>query len=144
MGVGCPGRLLVVQKKAFMLEQIEWKAERIQLGGLRGAVARPVNAAPTHCLLLCHGFGAPGDDLLGLAGEIVSEAEPRGVLPFMVFPEAPIDLADEGMPGGRAWWRLNMMRLMQATMSGSFDELRDEVPEGIDEARELLVEAIVD
>lgn len=102
----------------------------------------PVDAPVTHGMVLCHGYGAPGDDLLGLAGEIVGETQPKGIRPCMMFPEAPIDLADEGMPGGRAWWRLNMMRLMQATMAGSFDELRNEVPEGIEEARIQLTDAI--
>ena len=46
-------------------------------------------------VLLCHGFGAPGDDLAALAR--VVDAGP-GVRWF--FPEAPLALDW----GGRAWW----------------------------------------
>jgi phospholipase/carboxylesterase len=93
-------------------------------------------------VFLCHGFGAPGDDLAGLAEVYLEQCLSTALRPALVFPAAPLDLADEGMPGGRAWWRLNMARLMQATMTNSFDQLRSEIPAGIDQAREALMEAV--
>ncbi len=44
------------------------------------------------------------------------------------------------MPGGRAWWPLNMARLMQLAEKNDFSEMRNEVPPGIDEARAMLTE----
>jgi phospholipase/carboxylesterase len=60
----------------------------------------------------------------------------------MVFPEAPIDLGDFGMDGGRAWWPLNMAKLLAMAQSNNFDAIRNEIPPGLDEARESLVDAI--
>jgi phospholipase/carboxylesterase len=51
-------------------------------------------------VVLLHGFGAPGDDLVGLAGPVQA---PRGST--FVFPEAPIDLGF-----GRAWWMVDLSR----------------------------------
>jgi phospholipase/carboxylesterase len=60
-------------------------------------------------ILLCHGYGAPGDDLVSLARVI--DAGP-GVRWF--FPEAP-----RTVPGaGRAWWPLDMARIQAMMMRG--------------------------
>ncbi len=48
-------------------------------------------------ILLCHGFGAPGDDLVDLGRVIDAGA---GVRWF--FPEAPLTLPGAGAPGGRS------------------------------------------
>lgn len=91
-------------------------------------------------VLLCHGFGAPGDDLVALSRVI--NAGP-GVRWF--FPEALLE-AEVG-PGmlGRAWWPIDMERLVGHLMRGDIDSaLRslDEVPPGLDAAREALVETL--
>ncbi len=43
------------------------------------------------------------------------------------------------MPGGRAWWPINMARLMQLAATNDFSAMRNEVPPGIDSARNALV-----
>ncbi len=125
-----------------MAENAGWRGDQVRLGDLDAIVVFPAGRPATHTMVLCHGFGAPGDDLAGLAGSFASICDRIELAPVMVFPEAPIDLASEGMPGGRAWWRLNMAKLMELNMKGSFDQMRDEVPPGIDEARGALVNAI--
>jgi phospholipase/carboxylesterase len=120
----------------------DWIATQESFSSLSSIVVRHASQAPECLAVFCHGFGAPGDDLAGLAEWMLEECEKIDVVPLLVFPAAPIDLSDEDMPGGRAWWRLNMARLMQATMTNSFDEIRSEIPEGIDEARNQLVELI--
>ncbi len=87
-------------------------------------------------IVLLHGFGAPGTDLLGLAEAL---GAPRGTR--FVFPEAPLAL-DVGVPGfdGRAWWHIDMMRLQLAVQTGSFDGLAEHVPEGLGGARSVLTE----
>ena len=62
--------------------------------------------------------------------------------PVLIFPQAPISLADQGMPGGNAWWLLSIQRLLSALEDGRFEEVKEEVPSGIDDAREKLVEMI--
>ena len=46
------------------------------------------------------------------------------------------------MPRGRAWWLLNMSRLMQAVEARDITELRGHEPPGLTEARKMLVTAI--
>jgi phospholipase/carboxylesterase len=80
-------------------------------------------------ILLCHGFGAPGDDLVAIAGAI--DAGP-GVRWF--FPAAPLDLGW----GGRAWWHIDLERRMELTARGQADQLRLETPPGLADARAAL------
>lgn len=80
-------------------------------------------------ILLCHGFGAPGDDLVALAGAI--DAGPVR----WFFPEAPIAL-DWG--GGRAWWPIDLPRMVQLRLRGQGEQLRAETPPGLAPAREAL------
>lgn len=84
-------------------------------------------------VLLCHGFGAPGDDLCGLSQAI---ALPRGVRWF--FPEAPLRVDFGFGMEGRAWWHIDMVRLQQAIFSGRVRSLIEETPDGLLEARAML------
>jgi phospholipase/carboxylesterase len=91
-------------------------------------------------VVLCHGYGAPGDDLVALAR--VLDAGP-GVRWF--FPEAPLSV-DLG-PGfddfeGRAWWPIDMARLQRDVMRGDLRALQDGTPPGLDEAREALAACV--
>ena len=119
----------------------QWTHSIQQIGPLKSAIIQPAQSSDIHeAIVLCHGFGAPGDDLVGIAELLIRQLRKYDRSPVLVFPEAPIDLAEYGMPGGRAWWPLNMARLMQLAEKNDFSEMRTEVPPGIDEAREMLVE----
>lgn len=72
-----------------------------------------------------HGWGAPGTDLVPLARPL--EAPGR----LFVFPEGP--LTSPG--GGRAWWHIDMARLVSARDQGRERELRQEAPTGLGDAR---------
>ena len=54
-------------------------------------------------VVLCHGFGAPGTDLAGLAPELVQRAPELNGTVEWVFPAAPMTLAHLGYGPGRAW-----------------------------------------
>jgi phospholipase/carboxylesterase len=86
-------------------------------------------------ILLCHGFGAPGDDLVGI-GRAVDPGP--GVRWF--FPEAPIGLSF----GGRAWWQIDIMRIQALAMRGQQRQLAAETPPGLLEAREALEATIAE
>jgi phospholipase/carboxylesterase len=86
-------------------------------------------------VLLCHGFGAPGEDLVPLARAV--DAGP-GVRWF--FPEAPLELAW----GGRAWWELDITRLQTLMMRGQRRVLAAETPPGLAAAREALEATIAE
>jgi phospholipase/carboxylesterase len=81
-------------------------------------------------VVLLHGFGAPGDDLVPLWRVL---DVPRGTR--FAFPAAPIEL--DMMPGmdSRAWWMIDMLRLQQAMERGELRDLPNEIPDGLDEAR---------
>lgn len=80
-------------------------------------------------VLLLHGFGAPGDDLVPLAAELRAPAGTR-----FAFPEAPIDLGF-----GRAWWMIDPERFQSAVLRGTVDAIAAERPAGLDEARDMIL-----
>ncbi len=122
---------------------IEYAFERKRLGQLDCGIVRPrpTEAQPRSLVVLCHGYGAGGDDLVGLAPEILQIA-PLEAPTMMVFPAAPLTLDDEGIPGGRAWWKLSIQRLLDAIDAGQYERVREEEPPGIDAARSLLSEVV--
>jgi phospholipase/carboxylesterase len=79
-------------------------------------------------VVLLHGFGAPGEDLVPLWRVL---AAPTGTR--FVFPAAPIDLGPRYM-GGRAWWPIDLEERMRRQALGEKRDL-SEVPEGLDDAR---------
>jgi phospholipase/carboxylesterase len=82
-------------------------------------------------VVLMHGFGAPGTDLVGLWRVLDVPREIR-----FAFPEAPHGIP--GMPGARAWWMLDLARA-EAAMAQGPRSYADEVPEGMDEATDQVV-----
>lgn len=97
---------------------------------------------PDALVVALHGYGAPGDDLVPIATEwsrVLGDDAPRVRL---VFPTATLSLEALGMPEGRAWWQLNMARLMAAVEAKDFSELRSHEPPGLTEARQAVVEGV--
>jgi len=84
-------------------------------------------------VVLLHGYGAPGTDLVPLWRELAVPREVR-----FVFPEAPLALGN----GGRAWWQLDMARLQDRFSDSAVERLIAEVPPGIDDARSALLELL--
>lgn len=110
------------------------------LGPLRvrrfSKAAEPNDKPALHVVLL-HGFGAPGDDLAGLADAI---GVPPGTT--LIFPEAPLSLAEitgqRGYGDARAWWMIDMVRLQLAAATGTLRDLSQDVPAGLSEANEMM------
>jgi phospholipase/carboxylesterase len=90
-------------------------------------------------VVLLHGFGAAGDDLVPLFRQL---DVPRGVR--FAFPEAPVDLGATLGPayaGGRAWWMIDPASL-EAAMRGEQHDRSRMVPDGLSEARARVVEVL--
>lgn len=115
-----------------------------ELGGLTCRVvdALPDGEPPKLAAVICHGFGAPGTDLVGLGGEILSMQPQLADALRFYFPEAPLSLAQLGMPGGRAWWMLDIDKLNAAIETGEFRDLRNDHPPQLPAAREKLTALI--
>ncbi|HEY6077343.1 MAG TPA: hypothetical protein VIW29_00975 [Polyangiaceae bacterium] len=91
-------------------------------------------------LVLLHGYGAPGDDLVPLARQLQA---PRSVR--FAFPAAPLQLEAGSPPdaSGRAWWHLDMVELQRAIMQQDYATLTSRVPAGLSEAR-AQINALLD
>jgi phospholipase/carboxylesterase len=111
-------------------------AQLIRRGGLRVHAIGPDKEGPA--VLLCHGFGAPGDDLVPLADAIDLGARVR-----WFFPEAHLGLQGWGIPGG-AWWPIDMVRLQRSALQGDVEGYLRETPDGLAEARGHLEACIAD
>lgn len=89
-------------------------------------------------VVLLHGFGAPGDDLVALHRVLDVPREAR-----FAFPHAPLSLGGPfGMGDARAWWHIDMVALEAALASGSTRDLSRDEPVGLDEARAHVVEVM--
>ena len=84
-------------------------------------------------VILLHGFGAPGDDLVALWRMLRVPDDVR----FM-FPVAPIPL-DQGPFDGRAWWMLDLEQIARGVERDT-----DAVPDGLAAARERVLAMLDD
>ena len=117
------------------------EARHERLGPLECTVVNG-GADPSIAVLLCHGYGAPGHDLVGIAVEWIKLlGEDAGAFRF-VFPAAAGTLEELGMPEGRAWWPINMARLAQQVQTQRFEELHEHEPPGLTEARSALAATV--
>jgi phospholipase/carboxylesterase len=98
-------------------------------------------------VVLLHGFGAPGTDLVPLAQFL---AAPEGTR--FAFPAAPLSLGggldfslgDFGVVDSRAWWLIDIERFQRLVMSGGGDmsALTEDVPDGLAAARTQILKVL--
>ncbi|MGI9429239.1 MAG: alpha/beta hydrolase [Bythopirellula sp.] len=98
--------------------------------------------SPKIAVVICHGYGASYEDLAPLSGEWIGLLGQQANEFRFVFPDAPHNLAELGMPDARAWWPINMAQLAAAVQASQFDELHDREPPGIEAARDVLCQTI--
>jgi phospholipase/carboxylesterase len=84
-------------------------------------------------VILLHGFGAPGEDLVSLADVLHVPASTR-----FVFPEGPLSLSF-GPRDARAWWLIDMARIAADQAAGRIRDLSNEIPKGLAPARETML-----
>jgi phospholipase/carboxylesterase len=84
-------------------------------------------------VVLLHGYGAPGTDLVPLGQAMAAPAGTR-----FVFPAAPL-----AMPAffgeSRAWWMLDLAQIERVVAAGQQRSLAREVPPGLGDARARLL-----
>ena len=54
---------------------------------------------PRFCVILCHGFGAPGTDLVALGPDLAAMCPEQAEDVLFVFPQGPLDLETMGLSG---------------------------------------------
>lgn len=97
---------------------------------------RPLQA----CVVLCHGYGAGGDDLVPLASEFARRNPQLGDQVLFVFPQGPLTI--DAVPGGRAWWPIDLAALQLAGERGELRQLRQECPPRLPHARQEVMAVI--
>lgn len=118
-----------------------------RFGDLDCTVLSPASTDVTasFCTVFCHGFGAPGNDLVALGPDLAALCPELAESVLFVFPQAPLDLTKAGMPGGRAWWMLDIERFQR--LMGSPERavrFRHEIPAGMPEAGILMSDFLTD
>lgn len=110
-----------------------------RLGGLTtrivgGADRRGGGKGPV--VVLLHGFGAPGDDLVPLWEALAAPAGTRFLFPEgrLILPYGP----------GRAWWMIDVDRLQRDQAVGRERDLSREIPPGLPEARGQIAALLED
>jgi len=107
---------------------------------MAGLTTRVLDACdePQLAVILCHGFGASGDDLVPL-GQMLLQSPKLAAAARFYFPAAPLDLSSIGMWGSRAWWMIDIEALNAALAEGRVRErIRNDRPEGLLEARTAI------
>ena len=107
-----------------------------QLGGLRTRVTGGTDGkggGHGPVVILLHGFGAPGNDLVPLADVLDVPTGTR-----FVFPEGPLSLSF-GPRDARAWWLIDMARMAQDQAAGRPRDLSNEIPKGLASARDMML-----
>jgi phospholipase/carboxylesterase len=84
-------------------------------------------------VILLHGFGAPGNDLVSLADVLNVPTGTR-----FVFPEGPLTLSF-GPRDARAWWLIDMARIAQDQTAGRIRDPSNEIPKGLTPARATML-----
>lgn len=82
---------------------------------------------PGPTVILCHGYGANAEDLVPLSQLI---RQPEGMR--WIFPNAPLELSQ--IPGGRAWFEINVQALEEAMARGEHRDMSNLRSPGTDEA----------
>lgn len=86
-------------------------------------------------VILMHGYGATGHDLVPLGQSLDVPASVR-----FVFPQAPLELGI--YPGARAWWHIDLERLHRSLSEGRVDQAIEHEPQGLATAHQQVMELI--
>lgn len=104
------------------------------------AMPEGAHDAGTRCLVvLLHGYGAPGDDLVPLAAHLAAPALSKLGVRF-AFPEAPLRLSP--MFDSRAWWPIDLEQLEAALAAGTHRDRTSEEPQGMSDATDALASCV--
>lgn len=116
---------------------------KANLGKLSCMISDPVDhAKPERIVVLSHGFGAPGNDLVPLAEALLQLDPALKTDTQFIFPAAPMSLDSRGMYGGRAWWWIDLEARLTAIEQGQLDIFRNDDPDGMADASDALLSTV--
>jgi phospholipase/carboxylesterase len=91
-------------------------------------------------VILLHGYGASGEDLVPLYRQLQVPSEVR-----FAFPAAPLDLGEElgrAYAGGRAWWMIDLAAFEASARGEPRADRSAAVPDGLPAARHLVARVV--
>jgi len=108
---------------------------------------REPGVTPELVVVLCHGYGASGEDLVPIGHELLQDDPVLGRLTRFVFPAAPLvlggyQIGEVTAIESRAWWELDARRLELTMAGGPPIDYRNDLPPGLDEAALSLLGAL--
>jgi phospholipase/carboxylesterase len=114
-----------------------------RLADLDVQVFQHIQGPPRSAVILCHGFGAPGDDLVPVGTELAEGVAELGSTRFY-FPAAPLSLGGGGLTHARAWWMIDFETIerLQANDPDALRVFREKEPEGMAHARSMLLKLV--
>lgn len=113
-------------------------AMRTQIAGLSVQIFQETQTPPKAAVILCHGFGASGSDLVGLGPELARHFPALKDVRFY-FPAAPLEL-EMGWGESRAWWMIDMGAIQRLAHDLEAQrEFRKTEPEGMAAARKMML-----
>ena len=105
-----------------------------QIAGLKTYFIKGDENAPT--ILMLHGYGANGKDLIGLSSEIKTNKKYN-----WIFPEGFISLEDS-IISGKAWFNIDWLLLNTLLKTGKIEDYSILEPPGLEEAKGKILELI--
>ncbi len=115
-----------------------WELLRERIGSLDCCLIKPREAhgQPEVLAVFCHGFGAPGDDLVPVGEFLLDDQLLVNSRIAFVFPAAPLQLDPAGQ--SRAWWPIDMARLEALANTSDISGLSNLVPGRLKTCCELI------
>ena len=117
-----------------------------EYGGLNCRVidALAEGEEPSLLIVVCHGYGAPGTDLVPISYEVLHQFPHLSRHVQFICPAAPISLGGFGPYESRAWWELDIQAVEEAISKGAFVDRSNILPEGLVKAREVVSSLLKD
>ena len=114
------------------------------LGGLECQIIQneQFTASQDLVCILCHGFGAPGTDLVPCGVELLLAMDAPNIGVEFIFPAAPLSIDPTGLYDSRAWWPIDLEKLQRAMESGEFRDLRRDEPVELPGCRQMIEQII--
>ena len=97
---------------------------------------------PDILVVLCHGFGAAGDDLVPIGDQLLATRPALATRAQFVFPAAPLALSAVPWFESLAWWEIDVERIQRALERGDLASLRAERPPGLPAARRKVARLV--
>jgi phospholipase/carboxylesterase len=113
---------------------------RQKIGSLECLLINPLNGKPPKAaVVLCHGFGAPGQDLVPIGTELSRRSDGSDKAIY-IFPAAPLEL--DPTFDGRAWWMIDVARLQYLMAIGETRQMRHVDPPELADCRQHIMEIL--